>query len=183
MLIFGNHELPSQIIQHLPNIKNHIKPKGNFEEIINDLEDKPNLTKDRCLIVDDEPFNIDSLKICLQCATVDVPNFNFKERIDTAYNGLNALEVVKKRYQEGYNFKFIMMDCNMPKMDGYEATKQIRKFISEIQMDQPIIVAISGHVEEKYIDRAKKAGMNTLVPKPAKVEDIRDIVKDITFGN
>lgn len=73
----------------------------------------------RCMIVDDEPFNIDSLKICLQCATADRPNFNFKGRIDTASNGLNAVELLKKKYKDGYSYKFIMMDCNMPKMDGY----------------------------------------------------------------
>ena len=42
----------------------------------------------RILIVDDEPFNLDSLKIIVQCATAHLPNFNFKNRIDLASNGL-----------------------------------------------------------------------------------------------
>lgn len=134
------------------------------------------------MIVDDEPFNIDSLKFCLQCATINKPDFKFKSRIDTACNGIQAVEMVKQRYKEGLNYKFIMMDCNMPKMDGYVASKIIREFIAEINAEQPYIVAISGHVEQKYRDRSKNAGMNSLVSKPAKVPDIAEIVKDIDFG-
>lgn len=44
------------------------------------------------MIVDDEPYNIDAIKIVLQCATADVSNFNFKNRIDTASNGQKAVE-------------------------------------------------------------------------------------------
>lgn len=50
------------------------------------------------MIVDDEPFNIDALKIVLQCATADISNFNFKFRVDTADNGHNAVELLKKKY-------------------------------------------------------------------------------------
>lgn len=89
MLIFGNPELPSQVTQHLPNI-NKKANKGQFDDI--DIEEAfNNPTKDRCLIVDDEPFNIDSLKITLQCSTLDKPNFNFRNRVDSAFNGVDAV--------------------------------------------------------------------------------------------
>lgn len=81
---------------------------------------------DRVMIVDDEPFNVDAMKIILQCATAERPGFNFKNRIDTANNGLNAVELFKHKYKSGCSVKLILMDCNMPKMDGYEATRQIR---------------------------------------------------------
>ena len=71
------------------------------------------------MIVDDEPFNIDALRITLQCATSDRPNFNFKGRVDNASNGIKAVEIVKKKYKEGMKYSLILMDCNMPKMDGY----------------------------------------------------------------
>ena len=134
---------------------------------------------DRCLIVDDEPFNIDSLKITLQCATADKPNFNFAGRIDTASNGHNAFELVKQKYKEGMTYKFIMMDCNMPKMDGYQATSLIIKFLEDNGHALPVIVAVSGHVEQKYIYRAFKAGMNHLIAKPASVDDVHQIIKHI----
>lgn len=71
------------------------------------------------------------------------------------------------------------MDCNMPKMDGYTATDLIRKFVSDIGLEQPYIIAISGHVEEKYIQRALKSGMNRLISKPAKVDDLRESTKEV----
>jgi CheY-like chemotaxis protein len=158
MLIFGNPVLPSKLTNHLPNIIQG-KKDGTIKHEIN-IESGSTLEKNRCLIVDDEPFNIDALRITLQCATAEVP---------------------KQRYSEGMCFKFIMMDCNMPKMDGYEATRKIREHIQELGKEQPVIVAISGHVEEKYFQRAIDAGMNALVSKPAVVEDIRQHVKGIIF--
>ena len=94
------------------------------------VEDNPEV--ERVMIVDDEPFNLDALKIILQCATADVPAFNFRNRIDTARNGLRAVEAVKKAYKDGFSYKLILMDCNMPKMDGYQATQEIREYVKEI---------------------------------------------------
>ncbi len=54
----------------------------------------------------------------------------------------------------------------MPVMDGYTSAKEMREFVVEQGIDHPIIVAVTGHVEEKYIKRSEDAGMNTLLPKP-----------------
>ena len=129
------------------------------------------------MLVDDEPFNLDSMKIVIQCASVEIANFNFKNRIDTARNGLRAVDLLKAKYNAGFTYKLILMDCNMPKMDGYEATRNIRSFMKEIGQEQPFIVALTGHAEEKYIQRALEAEMNTLISKPARIQDLEDIVK------
>ena len=52
------------------------------------------------------------------------------------------------------------MDCQMPFMDGYEATDKIREFIHNQGAPQPIISAVTGHTEQAYIERAINAGMN-----------------------
>jgi len=159
MLIFGNPELPSNILNHLPNLNlggaqraTKIEHEINIDEDTVREENNPEI--ERVMIVDDEPFNLDALKIILQCATADIPNFNFRNRVETASNGIRAVEAFKKAYKDGFSVKLILMDCNMPKMDGYQATMQIREYVREIGVDQPTIVGISGHVEEKYRNRA-----------------------------
>lgn len=72
--------------------------------------------------MDDEPYNVDSLKVITQCATFDLPDFRFKQRLDTAANGYDAVNLIKQGYDRGWTYKLILMDCNMPKMDGYQAT-------------------------------------------------------------
>jgi CheY-like chemotaxis protein len=57
-----------------------------------------------------------------------------KRRIDGALNGFEALDLVKKLWENHRKFyNIIFMDCNMPKMDGYECTMKIREFIKETQ--------------------------------------------------
>ena len=48
----------------------------------------------------------------------------------------------------------------MPIMDGYEATNKIRMYLYKMNIEQPIISAVTGHTEQSYIDRAIQAGMN-----------------------
>ena len=52
------------------------------------------------------------------------------------------------------------MDCNMPVMDGYEASKEIREFIQFKRLPQPVIIAVTGHTGESYIQKAYVNGMN-----------------------
>ena len=122
LLIFGQQEMPASLVQHLPSITGHkriMQAKPVEEEIdLGDFE-KGLIVQERILIVDDEPYNIDALRIILQCATADRPNFMFKDRVDTASNGAKALELVKKKTADGFVYKLVLMDCNMPKMDGY----------------------------------------------------------------
>lgn len=63
--------------------------------------------------------------------------FSVKIDVDSvcvkAFNGLEALEIVRKDVEENNgeicSFDLIFMDCNMPIMDGYEATDKIREFL------------------------------------------------------
>ena len=64
------------------------------------------------------------------------------------------------------------MDCNMPFMDGYQSTREIRRWVEEHNHHQPYIVAVTGHSEEEYRKIAKEAGMNDLVVKPADVKRV-----------
>lgn len=74
-----------------------------------------------------------------------------------AENGLEAVEILKTR-----NFDLILMDIQMPEMDGIEATKVIRK---ELKRSTPII-ALTANAFKTEIEKCRQAGMNDYVVKP-----------------
>jgi CheY-like chemotaxis protein len=65
-------------------------------------------------------------------------------------NNKNSLEDFPLRSK----YDLILMDCNMPFIDGYETTKRIRQYLFEKNFIQPIISAVTGHNEESYVDKA-----------------------------
>lgn len=70
----------------------------------------------------------------------------------------------------------------MPQMDGCEATEKIIAFLNEVGVVVPKVVGISGHIEEKYIDKAILAGMDTVVGKPARIQDLQLAIKDLNWS-
>ena len=54
----------------------------------------------------------------------------------------------------------------MPIMDGYESTTQIREFLYKMDLPQPIITGITGHIEPAYVKRSINSGMNQVFSKP-----------------
>ena len=85
--------------------------------------------KKRILIVDDQGFNIDALMIILKFS-IGLDSDTICEK---ALNGIEALDkVILDVSQNNYcSYELILMDCNMPFMDGYEATQKIREFLYE----------------------------------------------------
>ena len=71
------------------------------------------------------------------------------------------------------------MDCSMPIMDGYTAADKIRKFVKSVNLEQPMIVALTGHIEEEYIKKAWIHQMDEVIPKPTNVQIINEILKEI----
>ncbi len=81
-------------------------------------------------------------------------------------NGLNALQMVKKE-----SFDLILMDLNMPYLNGIEATKRIREFDTET----PIIALTASELSEVQ-EECMGVGMNDLINKPLNKNDLRDII-------
>jgi CheY-like chemotaxis protein len=62
---------------------------------------------------------------------------------------------VKNGFEKNeYSYGLIFMDCSMPVMNGYEASREIRSFVKTKHFMQPMIVAITGHTEDEYIKKA-----------------------------
>jgi tRNA uridine 5-carbamoylmethylation protein Kti12 len=74
LLVFGDQEMPASVVNHLPSILGHKKAySSQIQEInIGEIESAfDSVVQNRILIVDDEPYNIDAMRIILQCATAD----------------------------------------------------------------------------------------------------------------
>ena len=70
----------------------------------------------------------------------------------------------------------------MPQMDGCQATEKILAYLEEVEVTVPKIVGISGHIEEKYITKAIQSGMDTVVGKPARIQDLQLAIKDLDWS-
>ena len=71
------------------------------------------------------------------------------------------------------------MDCNMPFMDGYDATKNIKKLYKDSLYDssmQPLIFGVTGHVEKEYVIRALDNGMTKVFAKPLKMVEFGELL-------
>jgi PAS domain S-box-containing protein len=111
--------------------------------------DNINLKDIHILLVEDNDVN--------QELAVDLLN-SVGISVTVANNGQEALETLKHEEFDG-----VLMDCQMPVMDGYEATTEIRK--EEKYKDLPII-ALTANAMQSDKDRAIKVGMNDQVSKP-----------------
>ncbi|MCI5207405.1 MAG: response regulator, partial [Candidatus Electrothrix sp. ATG2] len=105
------------------------------------------------LLAEDIPENIELAKLRLT---------RVGHRVSVAKNGLEAVYMVGKKKEM---FHLILMDVHMPKMDGLEASRQIRKLEKETGDHIPII-ALSASVLEKEKAYCQEAGMDGFVGKP-----------------
>ena len=85
--------------------------------------------------------------------------------VEIAANGREAVEKASQR-----TFDLILMDCEMPEMDGFEATAAIRKL--EAQGVHVPIVAVTAHAIQGYRERCQQAGMDGYLSKPFRGADL-----------
>ena len=96
--------------------------------------------------------------------------------IDTADDGTEAVEIV--RTMRAGDYDLILMDIQMPVMDGYEATRRIRAMDDPARAGIPI-VAMTANAFEEDRQKAMDAGMNDHVPKPIDVPKLMEALKRI----
>jgi PAS domain S-box-containing protein len=84
---------------------------------------------------------------------------------DTASNGRSALDALERTH-----YDIILMDCQMPEIDGYEATRRIRA--RNGSFSQPYIIATTAHAMTGDSEKCLAAGMNDYVSKPVILEKL-----------
>jgi signal transduction histidine kinase/DNA-binding response OmpR family regulator len=91
-------------------------------------------------------------------------------RADVAANGREAVEMC-----ELLPYDLVLMDCHMPEMDGFAATREIRKRIGN--HDRIAIVAMTAEAMEGCRENCLAAGMDDYLAKPVKIEDLAGVLR------
>ena len=117
----------------------------------------------KILVAEDNPVNqmviVGMLKACGHVA-------------DVAKNGSEALDLFQKN-----QYNLILMDCEMPVMDGYEATIQIRNIEKmEPTRKRVPIAALTAHALHDVEQKCLEVGMDKFVTKPLKLEVVKNLL-------
>jgi PAS domain S-box-containing protein len=125
--------------------------------------------KYRLLLVEDNQFN-------QLVATDTLIDWNSNFDISIANNGQEALDILQKN-----TFDLILMDIQMPVMDGYTATRLIRS--SNQAFSNTPIVAMTAHASSLEVEKCLSMGMNAYIPKPFNQQDLYEKIARIIYDS
>ena len=121
----------------------------------------------KILLVDDNEINLEIEAELLQDVGI---------LVDTAMDGSEALERISQ--SDPGSYALILMDIQMPIMNGYEAAWAIRQLPDPILANTPII-ALSSNAFEEDRRRSRESGMNAHMAKPAHLPDLLKLMTEI----
>lgn len=117
----------------------------------------------RLLLVEDNLSNQRVARMLLQ---------RLGHQVEVAGDGESALRAMAARH-----FDAVMMDCQMPGLDGYETTQRVRAG-QAVGVDPGIvIIALTANAMASDRDKCLEAGMNDFVTKPVRLDDLRDVLE------
>ena len=157
---------PSRLYNRLANVMaGHVSSAPIFEKTERPTRTaepettKPEATPARILLAED---NVINQKVALGLLQ------NIGYRADIATNGLAVLEALDKK-----SYDLILMDCQMPELDGYETTQRIRARGGE----GPRIVAMTANAMRGESEKCIAAGMDDYLSKPVRLEALREMIQ------
>lgn len=150
-------ELIETILMVINSKETKIKEKFVTKHLVKEKEFN---MKAKILIVEDSEINC---KLILKILT------NQGLSPDLALNGQEAVDAVKSK-----KYDLILMDCQMPILDGYEATRQIREY--EDPTKHTPIVAMTANALAKDEEKCREAGMDDYISKPVNIENLLNII-------
>jgi two-component system, sensor histidine kinase and response regulator len=170
---------PAQLRQSIAQVLN-IEQTGHRKLITSSNINFQRLSEQFCggqvLLVEDNPVNKEVASYMLNAMQCHVHEVN---------NGQEAVEII--RHQK---FDLVLMDCEMPILDGYAATKMIRQWEADIPDHERLpIVALTAHVLPEDRNRCLDCGMDDYLSKPFSMDELRTMLShwlpmtDITTPN
>ena len=125
------------------------------------------------LIVDDDPVACEHAKLVLEKAGIAA---------EIAASGAEAIEMTRVRHARREPYNLILMDWQMPEMDGVEATRQIREIVGH----ESAIIFLTAYRWDDILEDALKAGVDSFLPKPlfaaAVLEEFKSALKKKSFA-
>lgn len=144
-----------KIIEILNSFKTEKKGRKSTKKK-KEIDKKPITSEEkRILVAEDSSLNMKFINIILK-------EFLPKSKIINTINGLEAFE----QYKRNSKLDLIIMDVQMPKLDGIEATKKIREFEIENNREYTPIIALTADVIKENKENCYKSGMDEFIPKP-----------------
>ncbi len=125
------------------------------------------LLDSRILVAEDNEINCKVISGYLDRMGVDA---------DVVNNGQEALDKFQK---ENRQYDLVLMDCEMPILDGFLATVKLHQWQDDTAQRRTPVVALSAHVTEVYIQRSREVGMLMHVSKPLSYQRLFDVVKEV----
>jgi PAS domain S-box-containing protein len=117
-------------------------------------------TRQRILIAEDSPIN--QIVLTLQLEALGLHSH-------VVASGEEVLQAV-----ESESYALILMDCQMPGMDGYEAAREIRR--QEVEGQHLPIIAVTASAIQEDLDRCYEVGMDAVLSKPYREEELRSVL-------
>ena len=143
----------------VPELSNNVQPVIN-----NHKTHTSEKSSARILLVEDNALN-------QEVALSILDDLNFKA--DVAENGVQALRAMTSAGSAN-PYDLILMDCQMPEMDGYEATRKIRQGQLGIYNYNIVIIAMTANAMKGDRDKCLEAGMDDYLTKPINVTVLQD---------
>jgi CheY-like chemotaxis protein len=94
--------------------------------------------------------------------------------VETAENGEMALAALREK-----EYSFVIMDIQMPVLDGIETVKMIREGASGIRDPKVPVIALTAHAFKEERDKIMSSGMDAYLSKPFHVKDLEAVLKEI----
>jgi two-component system, sensor histidine kinase and response regulator len=161
---------PAKIFSTLEQLERKGEPTEST--IINTSSDKPNFANNNILIAEDNKVNqivISKMLDKLSC------------RFHIVNDGKQALAEYKKNHA---HYDILLMDCEMPTLNGYEATRLIRQWEHNNKVGKIPIIAVTAHAQQEFETKSKRAGMDDYITKPVDINSIkRGLEKWLTDKN